>query len=87
MSDESTWTRVQEEMQKDGLDLLEQVLALITGGVLGGNALRLADANLPILYELGAYAGLFAIGFFVLGTTHFVVSYNRVLSADTEDED
>lgn len=48
MSDESIWTRVQAEMQKDGLDLLEQVLALITGGVLGGNALRIANADLSI---------------------------------------
>ena len=87
MSEKPTWTRLKEEMQKDGLDLLEQVLALITGGVLGGNALRLTDANLPILYELGAYAGLFALGFFVLGTTHLVVSYNRVLSIDTEGAD
>jgi hypothetical protein len=87
MSDESIWTRVQAEMQKDGLDLLEQVLALITGGVLGGNALRIANADLPILYELGAYAGLFVLGFIVLGTTHLVVSYNRVLSADAEDDE
>lgn len=87
MSYESIWNRVQAEMQKDGLDLLEQVLALITGGVLGGNALRIANADLPILYELGAYSGLFVLGFIVLGTTHLVVSYNRVLSADVEDDE
>jgi hypothetical protein len=73
-------------MQKDGLDLLEQVLALIIGGVLGGKALAVVNADVSLLYELIAYAGLFAIGIIVLGTTHLVVSVNRVMAAENEDE-
>lgn len=82
MSDKSTWSRVRGEMRKDWLDLLEQVTALIVGGVLGGNALRLANSELPIIYEIILYAVLFAVGFFTLGAMHFVVSYNRILNED-----
>jgi hypothetical protein len=86
MSDNSFLHRVSEEMQKDGLDLLEQVLSLIIGGVLGGKALAVVNADIPLLLELIAYAGLFLIGIVVIGITHFVVSVNRVMGAETDGE-
>ncbi|WP_436348969.1 hypothetical protein [Natronorubrum sp. FCH18a] len=85
MTIKSTLSDIRKEMKKDGLDLLEQVLVLITGGILGGKGLSLANSDLPILYEFGAYMVLFAIGMFVLGTTHFVISFQRVVNSEREE--
>lgn len=84
MSGDSLWGQVREEMQKDGLGLLEQVLALMIGGVLGGKALAIADSNLPMRQELFLFGILFSTGFAVLGITHLVVSVNRVVGSKDE---
>jgi len=80
MFDDISWSEVKDEMRKDGFDLLEQVLALIMGGVLGGKALELTRSTGSPLGEMIAYFILIVIGFSVLGIIHFVVSFNRVLS-------
>lgn len=71
-----------KEMEKDGLDLLEQVLVLMLGGVLGGQALSIAEATYPILIELALYLILIVVGIFTLGVIHFIVSYHRVLNVN-----
>lgn len=74
----STISSVRSEMEKDGLDLLEQVVVLIMGGILGGNAFQIAQSDLPMIVELIAYILLFSTGFLLLGMVHFLVSWNRV---------
>ncbi|WP_335999952.1 hypothetical protein [Halorientalis halophila] len=79
MEDKSLMERIGEEMEKDGLDLLEQVIVLIMGGVLGGQALQVAQAGRSIWYEFGAYAIIFFVGIVTLGFTHLFVSYHRAI--------
>lgn len=81
MSRRGLLKEVGREMEKDGLDLLEQVIALIIGGVLGGMAFQVAIADIPYRQKLLIYVFIFALGVIVLGLTHFFVSFQRVLLA------
>jgi len=80
MSWKSRFQATREEMQKDGLDLLEQVIVLVMGGVLGGQAYTIAQRGFVVWVEILLYLLLLTVGVFALGSVHFVVSYNRVLN-------
>lgn len=71
---------IREEMEKDFFDLLEQVIVLLLGGVLGGQALSITRADFPLHIELIYYLILLGLGLFTLGTIHFLVSHHRVRS-------
>lgn len=81
-----SWKRrledTREEMEKDGFDLFEQVMVLITGGVLGGQAYSITQEGYPLWLEGSLYLLILSIGIVVLGSLHFLISYYRVL--DTE---
>lgn len=72
---------VQEEMEKDGYELVEQVVILILGGILGGQAFRIALADYGMLLTLILYLFLLLVGVLSLGILHFYISYNRIKSS------
>jgi len=71
-----------EEMEKDGLDLLEQVIVLVMGGVLGGQAYSVTQQGYAIWIEMMLYLIILTVGIIALGSVHFVVSYQRVLKEE-----
>lgn len=70
-------TRVLESLDKDAFDLVEQVYALMLGGVLGGMSLRVIQANQGWLVEWLSFIILFIIGFVLFGTLHLIISFFR----------
>lgn len=73
---------VREEMEKDGLDLIEQVTVLILGGMLGGQALSITQQEFPLFIQGGLFLMLLLLGIIVIGVIHFIVSYHRVLASE-----
>lgn len=79
MSRRELLKEVGREMEKDGLDLLEQVVALIIGGVLGGMAFQVAIVDIAYSEKLILYLFIFCLGIITLGVTHFAISIQRVI--------
>lgn len=69
---------VRKEVEKDGYDLVEQVVVLTLGGVLGGHALTITQADYGLFWQVVLYLLLLTIGLVVLGIVHFLVSYYRI---------
>jgi len=82
MSWKSRLEATREEMEKDGLDLFEQVIVLVLGGILGGQAFSIAQTGYPIWIEIFLYLLILTVGVVALGGVHFVVSYHRVLNQE-----
>lgn len=75
---------VRSELDKDSMDLIEQVVVLITGGVLGGEAHNIAQSSGPIWIELLGFIVLLLTGIMTVGAMHITVATARV-SAETDD--
>lgn len=70
---------VRTEMEKGIFDLVEQVMTLILGGMLGGQALSISQGNYSLLEELLLLLLLIVIGLTVLERLHFLMTYKCVL--------
>lgn len=70
---------VKEEMEKDILDIFQQVLVLTVGGMLAGQAYSLTQADLSPFMGVFLYFMLLTFGLFTLGVVHFIISHTRVL--------
>lgn len=73
---------IKSEMEKDGYDLVEQVAVLTLGGVLGGYAFQISQANYPFWLELPMFMFLLFAGLLILGVIHFFVSWQQLLSEE-----